>query len=103
MAETALDSWYVKIWVETGIVGLLLHITTLLIIMGTGFRTVWRLREPQLRSVMSGLFCGLVGVIFGSYGNQVFGQIPSSMVLYISMVFLAIAPEFDTPPEEKAG
>ena len=103
LAETALDSWYVKIWVETGIIGLLLHITTLLIIMGTGFRTVWRLREPQLRSVMSGLFCGLVGVIFGSYGNQVFGQIPSSMVLYISMVFLAIAPEFDSQPDGKAG
>ncbi len=97
LAETALDSWYVKIWVETGIIGLLFHIVTLLIILGTGFRTVWRLQEPVLRSTMSGLFCGLVGVIFASYGNQVFGQIPSSMVLYISMVFLAIAPELDEP------
>lgn len=99
LAETALDSWYVKIWVETGVVGLLFHIITLLIIMGAGFRTVWRLQEPRLRSVMSGLFCGLVGVVFASYGNQVFGQIPSSTVLYISMVFLAVAPELDNQPE----
>ena len=92
LAETALDSWYVKIWVETGIIGLLLHIGTLLVIIVTSFRTVWRLPPSRLRSELSGLLCGLVGIACASYGNQVFGQIPTSMILYTSMVFLALAP-----------
>lgn len=97
LAETALDSWYVKIWVETGVVGLTIHLLTLLTILGVGLRTVWRLREPGLRSTLSGLYCGLVGIAFASYGNQVFGQIPTSTVLYMSIVFLALAPKLDQP------
>lgn len=99
LAETALDSWFVKIWVDTGVVGLVLYIVILLVILAFGFRTVWRLQEPHLRSVTSGFYCGVVGILCASYGNQIVGQVPTSIVLCVSMVFVAIAPDFDQPPQ----
>lgn len=101
LAETALDSWYVKIWVETGVIGLVLHIISLLVMAVIGFINVARLRDPTLKSTMMGLYCGFVGVAAASYGNQIFGQLPSNTVLYVSIVFLTICARFDQPPESK--
>lgn len=101
LAETALDSWFVKIWVETGIIGLLIHIAQLLLIMFLGFKKVFFLNDPELRMKCTALLCGFFGVALASYGNQVFGQSPTSTVLYFSMVFFYICDEWDTKPEEE--
>ncbi len=102
LAETALDSWYVKIWVETGVIGLLLHLISLLVMGVIGFINVARLRESSLKSTMMGLYCGFAGVAAASYGNQVFGQLPSNTVLYISIVFFTVCARFEQPPEPKS-
>lgn len=98
LAETALDSWYVKIWVESGVVGLSVHLLTLVIMGIIGFIQVARLRDPALKSTMTGLFCGFVGVAAASYGNQVFGQSPSNTVLYVSIALFCTCGRFDSPP-----
>ncbi len=101
LAETALDSWYVKIWVETGVVGLWLHIIQLILIIYFGFRKVFFIEDPQLRSQSTALLCGFFGIALASYGNQIFGQMPTAAVVYFSMVFFYICDEWDTPAIEK--
>ncbi len=98
LAETALDSWYVKIWVESGVVGLSVHLITLILMAIIGFIQVARLRDPTLKSTMIGLYCGFVGVAAASYGNQVFGQSPSNTILYVSIALFSTCYRFDTPP-----
>jgi hypothetical protein len=100
LAEVALDSWYVKIWVESGIVGLLLHIAQILLIMYFGFRKVFFLKDPRLRSQCMGLLCGFFGIALASYGNQIFGQSPTGTILYFSMVFFYLCDKWDTPTDE---
>ena len=99
LAETALDSWYVKIWVESGVIGLVLHLLSLGIMAVIGFIKVSRLCDPALKSTMMGLYCGFVGVAAASYGNQVFGQLPSNTVLYISLVFFTVGARYEPAPE----
>ncbi len=100
LAETALDSWYVKIWVETGVIGLWMHILQIVVILFYGFRKVFFLHDNELRLKTIALLCGFFGVAVASYGNQVFGQLPTSTVLYFSMVFFYLCDKWDIPESE---
>ncbi|CCH55978.1 hypothetical protein BN8_05278 [Fibrisoma limi BUZ 3] len=95
LGHVALDSWFVKIWVEGGVVGLIFHLLSLIAICIIGFRNVSRLRNPLFKSTMIGIYCGFVGILVASYGNQLFGQHPIDAEMYLTMVFFAICPKLD--------
>lgn len=95
LSEVALDSWYVKIWVETGIVGLVLHIATLLLILFIGMIKVFKLRDPDLKQKMIALISGYFGIVVASYGNQILGQMPTGTIIYFSMVYMFICSDWD--------
>lgn len=94
LAQTALDSWYVKIWAESGIVGLVLHVGSLLAIMVIGFLNIYRLPIPDLKYKMIAIFSGLGGIILASYGNQLLGQMPTGVLVYMTMVYLYLPKQF---------
>lgn len=94
------DSWYVRIFAEMGLLGLLLHIGTLLTLMSIGGYRIWSMKDPQLRQLMVGLYAGLWGVLISSYVNPYYGQIPTGLVVYTSYAFLILAPYFDEGSED---
>lgn len=101
LSQIPTDSWFVMIWVETGIVGLLLHIGILLYVLGRGaWLAVFRLRNPQLKGLVAALVAGISGVVVMSYGNEVLGQIPTGAIIYMSMAFIFLSPRFDRELEE---
>lgn len=90
------DSWYVKIWVETGIIGLLLHIGILLyIIIHGAYIIMFHVKNRELKGILCALLCGVFGVIISSYGNQIFGQFPIVFFIYTSITFVFIGKELD--------
>ncbi|QNL22670.1 O-antigen ligase family protein [Hyphobacterium sp. CCMP332] len=95
MANTATDSWYVKIWAETGIVGITFHIATLMYIMAMGFKVTGNIKSQNLRSYALALYAAIGGVLFSSYGNQVFGQMPTGMIMNLAIPFLFIIHKID--------
>ena len=95
LAETALDSWYVKVWVETGIIGLWLHIISLVVILGYGIINCFRLKDPQLRQKIIALTCGYFGIAAASYGNQVLGQLPTGFIIYLSWSYMFLSIEWE--------
>lgn len=96
LSQIPTDSWFVMVWVETGVVGILLHISILLYILGRGaFLVVFRLRNVQLRGLIAALTAGISGIVVMSYANEVLGQIPTGAILYMSMGFIFLAPRFD--------
>ncbi|MFY7879232.1 MAG: O-antigen ligase family protein [Lacibacter sp.] len=95
LAQTANDSWYVKIWAETGIVGLTLHISCILLISAFSVFKIWKVKDPKLRQKLMALFCGFFGVAVASYGNPIFGQIPQGPIIYMTWVYLFLAPKLD--------
>lgn len=101
LADTPTDSYYVKIWAETGIVGLCFHVFMLGYFMGKGGYIVWRLRHPVLRQKIMALYCGFGGILLASYGNQVFSQMPTGMIISIALPLIFMAPIYDRMMKEE--
>jgi hypothetical protein len=96
LSSIATDSWYVLIWAEQGIVGLILHLFILFyIIIKASFQIMFRIRDPVLRLKLSALASGMMGVMVASYGNAVLGMMPTSMLIYTSMALLLNSKHFD--------
>lgn len=95
LAQTPTDSWYVKIWAETGIVGLAFYMFTLGYIMGQGAVIITRIEDQGLKSKIMALYAGIGGVLLSSYGNQVFGQMPTGMIMNMAIPMIILAPVYD--------
>lgn len=87
LAKTPTDSWYVKIWAETGIVGLVLYLSVSLFILIYLAVHLWRLHSPH-KPFLLALFAGLAGIFVANYGNQVQGQMPTSLICYFSVAII---------------
>ena len=96
LANTPTDSWYVMIWSDTGIVGLVYYLFMLFFILSQGFYNVmFRIRDKLLKTQIMALTCGMAGIMMASYGNGVFGQMPTGVLMYCTMVFIFLAPQLD--------
>ena len=91
------DSWYVKIWVETGVVGITLY----LIIMFGSFAlagwTLFKIKDKETKGILSGILCGIFGLFISAYGNAFWGQYPTNIIACwgISIIFNAKIIESD--------
>ena len=56
---------------------------------------MFRISEKNLSLEISAITAGMAGIIVASYGNGVFGQMPTGILMYISMVFMFISPKMD--------
>jgi hypothetical protein len=96
LANTATDSWYVMIWADTGVVGLTYYLLMLFFILGTGaYHVMYKLKDEWIKVQISALVCGMAGIMMASYGNGVFGQMPTGILMYVGMVFMFISPQLD--------
>lgn len=101
VSQIPTDSWYVAIWVEFGEVGLTLHILIHIYIMLRGsWIILFKIRDRRLYYQTSGLLCGYIGIVVASYGNPVYGQMPTSIMLYMSLAFIFMAPNYQKEIDE---
>ena len=98
LSQVATDSWYVLIWVEQGIVGLMLHLFILFYTLTkASYFIVFRIRDPILQIKMAALASGMFGIMVASYGNAVLGAMPTGMLIYTSMAIMLNTERIDTP------
>ena len=96
LAETPTDSWYVKIWAETGVIGLYAHLLMLFTYIITGTILIFKMKNDLvLRQSAMAIFSGFLGIAFASYSNQVLGQAPSGIVVFMSLGFIWLAYKWD--------
>lgn len=90
------DSFYVKLWVETGIVGFILHMGMLITVM---IRCSWilmfKIKDPELKGRLIGLLCGIFGMFLSSYGNAFWGQYPTNIIVYTGLSLILKSEYFD--------
>lgn len=94
------DSEYVFFWIHTGQIGLiLLIIVNATTLIGAGYNTMFRIKNPSLRGIAAGITCAFVSLQLGGYGNQVLFQFPNGIMFYgaISIVFVLprMEPQFN--------
>lgn len=89
------DSYWVKIWAMTGIVGFTIWFGMMMFILGKCCGIVWKIEDEKLRIKGIAITSGIAGILFCSYGNEVMNTIPSSIVIYMSWVFIYKMPKLD--------
>lgn len=94
------DSWFVSIWVETGIIGLILY----LMIHGTLF--VWcawilmfKIRNKRLRGLVAAWLCMDTGLFIAAYVSDVM-QYPNYLPIYIGFALCIAAQNIEKNEEE---
>lgn len=96
MSQIPTDSWFVMIWVETGIVGLLLHLSIqLFIIIYGAYICMLRIKNKTLKGITSALVAGVFGMFVSAYGNEIFVQFPNGILICMSQAFIFIALKYD--------
>ena len=96
LASIPTDSWYVQIWAEQGIIGLTLHLLILAYIFTkSSYLIMFKIHDPELRGIFSAICAAFAGIMGASYGNGILGQIPSSVITYISWALMFMSPYFD--------
>jgi len=94
------DSWFVKIWVENGVVGLTVYALSLALVVVMGVVQLRKVKNPDTRQKLIALYGGFLGIVTASFGNPVFGQAPLGALMYISMTMLTVAEIYDEKPTE---
>ena len=90
------DSWYVKIWVETGIVGLILYLSMIFLTIGWGgWIIATQIKDLELKGLLSGLLCGIFGMFINAYANSFWGQFPTMIIAFMGLTFVLNGPYFD--------
>lgn len=101
LSNVATDSWYVLIWVEQGIIGLIFHLIILFYVMiKASLKVMFKIRDPALRYKMSALIAGMAGIMVASYGNAVLGQMPTALLIYATMAIILNSDVFEKEIDE---
>ncbi|MCH5685115.1 O-antigen ligase family protein [Niabella sp. W65] len=87
------DSYWVKVWAQTGIIGFTLWFCMIMYLLGKGCGITWGIRDPNLRVKLIALNAGIAGIFACSYGNEVINNMPSNIFVNLSfaMIFNAAA------------
>jgi len=95
LSTVAPDSYFVKVWVMYGIVGFTIWLGIMLYILGKCCGIVWKTEDEALKVKLLALTAGFAGCLFCSYGNEVINSLPSSSVVYISLVLIFMGPTLE--------
>ncbi|MGN1210494.1 MAG: O-antigen ligase family protein [Candidatus Cryptobacteroides sp.] len=90
------DSWLVQLWVETGIVGLLIYLAVMgYIFARAAYIIFFKLKNKRLAGICAGLLSGVAGLFVMSTNNEVFTQFPNSILVYVSLTLVFISPQIE--------
>ena len=78
------DSYYVLIWISTGIVGLILFLASAIItIIIASYIIMFKIKNKELKELLIGPICATFGLLLSSYTNIIWGQFPVFVIIYI--------------------
>ena len=89
------DSWYVKIWVETGIIGLVLYLAVHGVLFAwCGWILMFKIMNKRLRGLLTAWLRTAAGFYLAAYANDVM-QYPNSIPIYTAFALCFAGPYID--------
>lgn len=89
------DSWLVSVWVETGIVGLILYLAAHGVLFAwCSWIILFRIMNKRLRGLLAAWLCMNAGFFVAAYANDVM-QYPNSIVVYTGFALCFAGPYID--------
>lgn len=101
LADLGTDSHFVRVWAETGIIGLMLNIGMFVYLLVRCGIILWRMEQSYQRNCLVALYSGFAGVTVASYGNNVIAQMPTGTIIYLSIAFILASRQWKEMPGEE--
>jgi hypothetical protein len=98
LADTVLppDSYFVRIWIETGTGGLILHIAIYtLVLLRCCYVVMFLIRNQRLRLTMAALLSGVFGMLVNGYAGEAMGMPPNNFLIPAMLAFVLNGPYID--------
>lgn len=96
LADLGTDSHFVRVWAETGIIGLMLNILMFVYLIIRCGQILWVMPISYQRSCLVGIYSGFVGVVVASYGNMVVAQMPTGTLVYFGLGFILASRKWES-------
>jgi len=90
LAETATDGWYIQIWAEQGI-----------IVLKSSYLIFFRLKKPENIYKAIGFTSGMYGLMVSSYTASSLGQMPNTIIVFVSMTLISLMEKWEKKEEAK--
>ena len=89
------DSLLTMYWIETGIVGISLYLSLLVIIfIRASYIAMFIVKDKRLKNILFSIIAGLAGTFVAAYANDITSY-PNGILINILFVFLFVAPYYD--------
>lgn len=95
LAKFPPDSGYVRVAVEMGWIGLLLYCVFTFIVLYTGLRYYYLIRDPELKTYCLAMILIIFAFDIGNYPQQALVQYPSNILYYLAMALLSVLMRLD--------
>jgi O-antigen ligase len=96
MSKIPTDSWLVMIWVETGIVGLVLYLGIIAYILAHGtYIVMFKIKNTELRALEGAFLSAVFGIFVASYANEIVAQFPNGPIIYMAVAFIFMGEWYD--------
>lgn len=90
------DSYYVRIWIQTGYVGLNLYLAILItVILRCCYIVMFRIKNKELHHILAALTCGVFGVWVNGYTGEAMNTAPTDFLVIASLAFIMNGPYID--------
>lgn len=96
MEDLPTDSSLVLIWVETGIVGLLIFLSVFIyVILRGSYDVFFRIKNRELKGSLFAILAGIGGMLVAGYGSEILQQFPNGPIVYALMAFVMMGIKYD--------
>jgi len=96
MGEVNTDSWIYTLYVETGIVGVLLYVAIYLYFIIYGmWISLFKLKTKFVRGIAIASTGGIAGMLVASYGNEILAQFPNGIIVFVLIALIFVCPNLD--------
>lgn len=90
------DSFYVDLWIQSGIVGLTLYISILVaILLRCCYLIMFRIKNKRLRHILAAMLSGVFGLWLNGYVGNGMGFQPGSTITAAFIAFILNGPQID--------
>jgi hypothetical protein len=89
LAKYVIDSGYVKIAIETGIIGLLITMACYFTVMYVGVSQYYKSNNAEFRTYIAGMVVVVYSLIIYTYAQKSINQFPAGLILYSIFAILA--------------
>jgi putative inorganic carbon (hco3(-)) transporter len=97
------DGGYMKIFMEQGIVGLLIHLISYFVILRYGVSKFYKAKNPQIKNLYISLTIFLFVLYVGELSQMTNGGYPYSFFFYPVLMILYKLIDYDNPEPEKSN